>query len=224
MKLYRIKISSWTSSFRYPNVISGTQPTLHVPPLSTVLGLISACSGKYLEFQNFELGYYFDYEAKCIDLETIYQISLSAKNTPSNQVKSNVIKREFLFNCRLFLYISDVNVLNFLRSPQYQILLGRSNDIATIEEIREVDLKEMRNATKIKGQIVPFVGNFLPGTLQALPKYFTNTIPRNNLGTEAFSVIDFNAADYESNVLGYRDVIDDKEIDIYIHNISDLYE
>ncbi|WP_298938611.1 CRISPR-associated protein Cas5, partial [uncultured Dysgonomonas sp.] len=39
MKTHRIKINSWTSSFRYPNLISGFQPTLEVPPVSTVMGL-----------------------------------------------------------------------------------------------------------------------------------------------------------------------------------------
>ena len=44
MRIYRIEITSWTASFRYPNIISGYQPTLCVPPLSTVLGLINACA------------------------------------------------------------------------------------------------------------------------------------------------------------------------------------
>ena len=36
------------SSFRYPNILSGFQPTLPVPPISTVLGIINACAGTYL--------------------------------------------------------------------------------------------------------------------------------------------------------------------------------
>jgi len=36
MKVFRIDITSWTASFRYPNLISGVQPTLEVPPLSTI--------------------------------------------------------------------------------------------------------------------------------------------------------------------------------------------
>ncbi|MGC9355619.1 MAG: CRISPR-associated protein Cas5, partial [Mariniphaga sp.] len=74
MKAFRVKINSWTSSFRYPNLISGFQPTLEVPPVSTVMGLIYAASGKYLANQQIELGYYFDFKIKTVDLETIYQI------------------------------------------------------------------------------------------------------------------------------------------------------
>ena len=82
MKFYRIKISSWTAGFRYPNILSGFQPTLEVPPLSTVLGLINACAGKYLEYRDFKIGYYFEFGAKEVDLETIYQIERTEKNTP----------------------------------------------------------------------------------------------------------------------------------------------
>jgi len=45
MKVYRIHVTSWTASFRYPNMISGYQPTLSAPPLSTINGLISAAKG-----------------------------------------------------------------------------------------------------------------------------------------------------------------------------------
>lgn len=219
MDVYRIIISSWTSSFRYPNIISGYQPTLLVPPISTVLGLLNACAGKYLCHKKMLLGYYFDYSAKSVDLETIYQVEINDKGVPKNQVKSNVIKREFLSDCRLILYVESEYVAHF-RNPFFQILLGRSSDLASIEKIEQVKLQEVKNASKIKGQVVPFVGNFLPGTLQALPKYFTDTIPRSNIGTEPFSVIPFNSADFNTNITAYRDTIDEIEIDIYFHELE----
>jgi len=91
--------------------------------------------------------------------------------------------------------------------------------LATIEKIEEVELQEVTNARKIKGQVIPFNNNYLPGTLQALPLYFTNTIPRRNIGTKPFSVISFNSPDYPSRLDAYRDVIDGKELDIYIHHL-----
>ena len=77
MKVYRIKISSWTSSFRYPNIISGFQPTLLVPPISTVLGILNACAGKYIIHNELLLGYYFEYGGKSVDLETIQKADQS---------------------------------------------------------------------------------------------------------------------------------------------------
>lgn len=218
MKFYRIKISSWTSSFRYPNVISGYQPTLEVPPVSTILGLINACAGSYIEYENAQIGYYFEYGSKTTDLETIYQFEAD-KGVPKNKVKSNVLRREFLYECSLFLYLTDPTIVDHLRHPHYSILIGRSNDLATIEKIEEVDLPEIVNACKIKGQVVPFNNNYLPGTLQALPLYFTNTIPRRNIGTEPYSVISFNSPDYPSHLMAYRDIINEKELDIYIHHL-----
>ena len=105
MKVFRIKISAWTASFRYPNIISGYQPTLEVPPLSTILGLMNACAGRYLNHADMEIGYYFSYRSISNDLETIYQMEYD-KGTAKKQVKSNVINRQFLFDNTLYIYIS----------------------------------------------------------------------------------------------------------------------
>ena len=220
MKQYRIKISSWTASFRYPNIISGYQPTLEVPPISTVLGLINAAAGKYLQHKQLRLGYYFDYETKGVDLETIYQIAVHEKGYPESVAKSNVIKREFLFNCRLFLYTDSQEIVDYLNNPYFSLLLGRSGDLATMHRPQEVTLKECRNAENIKGQIVPFDGNFLAGLIQPLPQYFTDAIPRKNIGTKAYSVIPYHAKTNSTSITAYTDIIDDKEIDIYFHELN----
>jgi CRISPR-associated protein Cas5t len=222
MKAYRIKITSWTSSFRYPNLISGFQPTLEVPPISTVLGLINAASGKYMNYKNDKIGYYFEYEAKTVDLETIYQIELTGtKQTyPSNNVKSNVINREFLFNCSLYIYLTNNEIIEYLRKPVYQLLLGRSNDLATVESIEDVELVGNNSPENLKGQIIPFAGNYLAGEIQALPKYFTDTIPRNNIGTEAFTIISCFSGKTKASIKTYTDTINEKEIDIYFHELN----
>lgn len=219
MKVYRIKISSWTSSFRYPNIMSGFQPTMTVPPLSTVLGLINSCAGQYLDYNNCKIGYYFEYGARSIDLETIYMVDV-VKNVPTNKLKSNVIKREFLYDCNLYVYLVDEKIVDYFRNPVYQVLLGRSSDLASIDEIKLLDLSEIENATKIRGQMMPVSAGLFPGNIQALPVYFTDTIPRRNIGTQPFSVIPYTSNDFPSKVSAIRDVIDGKEIDIYLHNIN----
>ncbi|NOU45910.1 MAG: type I-B CRISPR-associated protein Cas5 [Bacteroidales bacterium] len=218
MKAFRIKINSWTSSFRYPNLISGFQPTLEVPPVSTVMGLINAASGKYLENRQIELGYYFDFRIKTIDLETIYQIKTNDKNYPDNSVKSNVIQREFLYDCRLFLFLLDEELISCFRHPAYQLLLGRSCDLAGIENIKEVEMSEVQDA-RFAGQVVPFNENYLPGQIQALPKYFSNTIPRKNMGTEPYSVISYNNP-VDSQLTGFRIELEEFESDIFFHKFE----
>lgn len=221
MEVNRIKITSWTSSFRYPNLISAFQPTLEVPPLSTVLGLINAAAGSYQYYQRLIVGYYFEYKIKATDLETIYQIKIHDKqNYPLDEVKSNVINREFLYDCCLYLYVTDEKIAEYFQNPFYQLLLGRSNDLASVEIIEKVTLHKVENAQKIKGQIVPFWGNYLAGDIQPLPKYFTDTIPRANIGTEPYSVIPYKSGDNPSTLIAYTDIIDDKLIDIYFHELT----
>ncbi|MDP4276677.1 MAG: type I-B CRISPR-associated protein Cas5b [Bacteroidota bacterium] len=218
MKAFRIKINSWTSSFRYPNLISGFQPTLEVPPVSTVMGLINAASGKYLENREIELGYYFCFKIKAIDLETIYQIKANDKSIPENTVKSNVIQREFLYDCQLFLYLTDEELVSYFRQPAYQLLLGRSGDLAGIESIKEVKFQEINNA-KIGGQVIPFNNHYLPGQIQALPRYFSNTIPRKNLGTEPYSIISYTNP-VSSQLAGYKPELEEFDSDIYLHRFA----
>lgn len=219
MKVFRIKISSWTSSFRYPNIMSGFQPSLEVPPLSTILGLLNSCSGMYLEHNDLKIGYYFEYGTKSIDLETIYMVEADNR-VPKSKMKSNVIKREFLYDCNLYIYVFDKQIVEYFNKPVYQVLLGRSSDLASIEEIKQLDLPEFDNANKIKGQVMPISVGLFPGNMQALPVYFTDTIPRRNIGTQPFSVIPFSSNDFPSKVSALRDSIDGKEVDIYIHSIS----
>lgn len=222
MEAYRVKISSWTSSFRYPNIISGFQPSLEVPPISTVLGLLNAASGSYLNFQDEKIGYYFEYDAKGVDLETIYQIERhKTQGYPLNKTKSNVINREFLFSCRLYLYLQNKKLTDHFKNSYYPLVLGRSGDLASVDEIVKVELAEIQNASKIRGQVIPFNGNFLPGEIQALPRYFTNTIPRNNLGTEAFSIISCKNGNVQSQLTAFADEVEEgKEVHIYMHPIT----
>lgn len=220
MKVIRVDITSWTASFRYPNLISGIQPTLEVPPLSTVIGLMNAAAGGYLKEESIQFGYYFEYAAKGIDLETIYQID-SDKGQPTNNAKANIIQREFLFEAKLSLYLPEIVHAALFGQPIYPLLLGRSGDLATVESIDEVELAEQSNASKIRGQVIPFAGNFLPGKLQALPKYFTNGLPRKNIGTEPFSIIRFNMPDFDSKLTAYRDFSQGKSgVDIYFHRLN----
>jgi CRISPR-associated protein Cas5t len=226
MEVFKIDITSWTASFRYPNLISGMQPTLEVPPISTVLGLINAAAGSYLKHKDLKLGYYFEYEMEGEDLETIYQISNDFKFDKRTQqvqtiAKSNIISRKFLYNNFLRLYTDNEQVVKYLSQPYYPILLGRMNDLATIECISEKEkLEENDYSDKIRGQIIPFKYR-LAGQLQALPQYFTDEFPRKNLGTQPFSIINHKSNVASNDFVTYRDTLPNgKEVDIFFHNLN----
>jgi CRISPR-associated protein Cas5t len=220
MEVFKIDITSWTASFRYPNLISGMQPTLEVPPISTILGLINAAAGSYLKHNNLKLGYYFEYEMEGEDLETIYQIS-SKDGRPTNNAKSNVISRKFLYNNFLRIYTDDKQIVEYLSQPYYPLLLGRMNDLATVERISEKeDLREIEFASKIRGQVIPFKYR-IAGQLQALPQYFTDEFPRKNLGTQPFSIVSHKSNTFATEVTAYRDILPNgKEVDIFFHHLN----
>lgn len=179
MKFLRILIEGWTASFRYPTFISGFQPTLPVPPLSTIYGLLSAVKGEFVTPKDTNVGFVFESEAKSVDLETIYEI----KGLKGN--KSNVAKREFLYNPRLYLYVDDIELEKFFKKPAYPVLLGRSSDLAFIKEIKQVELDKKSNVNLGK-TILPFGTEGAYGLIQALPTHFSQNIPRKAIGTKPY--------------------------------------
>jgi len=208
MKVYRINISSWTASFRYPNLISGHQPTLPVPPLSTVIGLISAAKGYYFIPSSERIGYVFLYKTKATDLETVYQVGYGKLR----EIKSNVVKREILFETELFLYTDSEYIVEWLKKPKFPLLLGRSSDLASVDKIIEFEVKEKKELEKLKGTIVPFRYGLIPGIIQALPKYFSDTIPRRNIGTEPYIVLDCKNGYVSAKANGFYD--EEKDWDV----------
>jgi len=179
MKALRVLIKGWTASFRFPGFISGFQPTLPMPPLSTVYGLISAAKGELVSPKDVSVGYVFTSEGKAVDLEVIYELS------PGLTAKSNVVKREFLIAPELYLYIDDLSYETHFKRPYYPLLLGRSGDLVSVVEIKEVELREAENV-KLGKTILPFWVKGSHGLVQALPTYFTDSIPRKAMGVNTY--------------------------------------
>lgn len=185
MQVARIYIRGWTASFRYPAFISGFQPTLAVPPLSTIYGLLSAAKGELVTPTDTKVGYVFLSQGRAVDLETIYELH----DTPL-RANTNVVKREFLFNPQLFLYIEDTEFVEHFRDPHYPLLLGRSTELAMVVKSILCELIEKENV-KVGGSVFPFdFKSGLSGTIQALPTHFTDETPRRAMGTKSFYVIE----------------------------------
>lgn len=183
MKIFRIKLIGWTASFRYPAFISGFQPTLPVPPLSTIYGLLSAAKGTNVLPQDVSVGYVFKSQGKAVDLETIYEL------VENLRAKSNIVRREILFQPELYLYISGMNIAEYFDRPFYPLLLGRSTELAMVDDIKEIELEE-RNDVKFGGTICPFPTDGIYGPIQALPTHFTDEIPRKAVGTKPFYLLE----------------------------------
>ncbi|QIB27297.1 type I-B CRISPR-associated protein Cas5b [Caloranaerobacter azorensis] len=211
MRCLRVIISGWTASFRYPIFISGFQPTISVPPLSTLYGLLSAAKGELVTPKDTNIGYVFTSESKFVDLETIYELDKNLK------AKSNIMKREILFKPKLYLYLSNLEMKEYFKKPRYQLLLGRSSDICIVEDISEIELIDNRENIKIGNTILPFPMEGINGVIQALPTYFTDTIPRKAQGTRMFCIVE-NMYEHKGNKFLYDE---DFDWGVYMHGLEE---
>lgn len=179
MKVLRIHITAWVASFRNPLFVSGFQPTLPVPPLSTIYGLISAACGDYITPNKASVGYVFQSKGMSVDLETIYEFAGKLVANP------NITRRQFLVAPELYLYTPDMWLEDAFREPHYPLLLGRSTELATVDSIERIELKHVEETT-YTGTLLPFPNGQLTGTLHALPTHFTEEIPRRPQGIRPF--------------------------------------
>jgi CRISPR-associated protein Cas5t len=185
MKVARIYIQGWTASFRYPAFISGFQPTLPVPPLSTVYGLLSAAKGELVTPVHTKVGFVFQSQGRAVDLETVYELHDSPL-----KANTNVVKREVLYEPQLFLYVSDIAFVDYFRLPHYPLMLGRSTELASVVKSKLFELEERSNV-RVGGSIFPFKADAtVTGVLQSLPTHFTDEIPRRASGTRPFCLVE----------------------------------
>ncbi|MXV84071.1 type I-B CRISPR-associated protein Cas5 [Candidatus Poribacteria bacterium] len=227
MKVIRVHITGWIASFRNPLFISGFQPTLPLPPLSTLYGLFTAAKGDWVTPHDTAIGFVFKSNGKAVDLETIYEFEDTlSPNSKINKQKSglgsskvlysmrmnpNIKKREFLVEPQLYLYTPEIWLKEAFERPRYPLLLGRSSDLATVKSIDEIEL-ESRSETTYQNTIIPFPDPQLYGQVQALPTHFTAEIPRRQCGTRAFCIIT-EPIKYRGNVLHDPD----KNWGVYLH-------
>ena len=181
--MLRVTLRSWTASFRYPTFQSGTQPTLQVPPISTVLGILSAARGDIVQLKDIDfIGYVFKSEGQGWDLERIY---------PLGKTETDILKREILFNNTLYLYLPDAWE-KYFKKPKYQLLLGRSLDLATVDEIKHINLKEIENPP-LRGTLLPLKTG-VPGIVHALPVEFDySRIPRVPTIVKPFIIVPYQS-------------------------------
>ena len=182
MQVIRIHINGWVASFRNPLFISGFQPTLPMPPLSALYGIITAAKGEWVTPHDVSIGFVFHSSGKAIDLETVYESSGKL------EAKSNINRREFLVQPQLYLYTPEMWLREAFERPRYPLLLGRSSDLATVKSIKEIQLQNA-SETIYQDTLLPFPDAQLFGQVQALPTHFTAEIPRRPCGTRAYCLI-----------------------------------
>lgn len=196
MKIYRVLITAQTASFRYPNFISSNQLSIKSVPYTTIAGLIASATGND-NLVDFRFSYVFRYQSSYVDLETIYKFEKKENSVNNKSVTQDAtFKREILFDCYLTLYLENENIANSFKSPIFQLLLGRSGDLARVLEVKEIDVSPI-DEVALNGTIVSFNEYKSSGQIYAMPKYFDNT----NLVREAREVQPFLINDGIGNFL-----------------------
>lgn len=174
MKLYRVLITAGTASFRYPNFISSNQLSIKAVPYSTIAGLVASATGND-KLIDFKFSYIFRYQSLYVDMETTYRFKKEGNSVSNiNEKQPAQYRREILFDCYLTLYFEDEKIANSFKSPVFQLLLGRSGDLARVIEVKEVEVIQS-NKAGLNGMIVPFNEYKSSGEIYAMPKYFDNS-------------------------------------------------
>lgn len=137
----RILIRGEVTSFRYPHFTQGFQPTYDMPPPSTIYGHVISALGRHLlpdELQQLQFGYTFRHEGRFIDYMEHLHFDDPIQPFPFN--------RELLFRPHLTLYLTGERALlraihDAFVQPTYIAVLGRSQDLVTIEDVAYVTLE-----------------------------------------------------------------------------------
>jgi CRISPR-associated protein Cas5t len=188
MEVLRVEIRAITASFRYPMFVVSYQPTYKIPPISTIYGLLSAAKGEKVSIYDLSIGYDFTSKGSGVDLERILEFGGGDKNKPVSYLGSNIIHREFLYDCILTLYISDLDFKQYLENPYFTLLLGRQSDLAKITKIEEMKLIPKENV-EIYNTIIPFDGK-VPGQIVALPSDYTDEAERKPIEVRSYCIVE----------------------------------
>ncbi|MCS7255999.1 MAG: type I-B CRISPR-associated protein Cas5b [Thermomicrobium sp.] len=191
LQAVRIRLTGYTASFRAPSFVA-YQLSLPVPPLATIFGLLSAAAGRWVMPDEVEwVAYRLTYSARAMDLETIYGMERAKPTDAARYAERNVVRREFLVAPELLLYLPVAWAESF-RRPRYPLVLGRSQDLATVEEITTTVL-EWVSSGEVTGVLLPIEvvwRNGLTAVLHNLPIAFTADPEREPVRVALFGSID----------------------------------
>lgn len=167
---FSVVLSAETASFRDP----GGQlyhATLPLPPVSTIIGIAGATLGLPFQ-QSWKFFQNNDINVGVKDISRSWRGASPGRGLDlwkyhkivSNEVRSDVLKREFLFRpvYKLFYSCLDKGILEkiwraFL-SPAWALSLGSSDDVARLEGVSQVE-----NIGEVSGGAVELSNSLIPG-------------------------------------------------------------
>jgi CRISPR-associated protein Cas5t len=134
----RIEMAGAVTSFRYPHFTQGYQPTFELPPPSTIYGHICSAVGEVIAPEHWQFGYHFTHAGKFVDYKEHLHFEDPIQPFPFD--------RELLFNPRMVLYVTRLDLLEAFRNPRYSVVLGRSQDLMTYLSVKRIELVRAERA------------------------------------------------------------------------------
>ncbi|MBF0505665.1 MAG: type I-B CRISPR-associated protein Cas5 [Nitrospirae bacterium] len=174
MKLLHVSISAWTATFRLPLLYSGTGLTSPLPPYSTLLGLVGAVAGREISPKETRIGFVFKSSGTAIDLETTQRLWVNNKGRLKSQKDTGLAKRQFHIKPELDLYLDNSSYKRHFEYPVNLPCLGRSQDLAWIRKVEEIEVDPVEEGT-VRGTLIPFPEPNAAGLILLLPDYFDNS-------------------------------------------------
>jgi len=196
MRVAKVIIEAPVTSFRYPHFLIGRQISFDMPPPSTIYGHLASAIGELIPPDSFRFGYHFEFQSKASDLEHQHVISPggSRQNYSHEGQKLPVSVeatvqphlRDFLFKPRLTLYIEPPALAAAFRSPVFCVVLGRSQDLAQIVSVEEIELEPAEGAY-LEHTLLPFAlrPSVAVGVTVLMPRYI-GPPPERNVVFERF--------------------------------------
>lgn len=194
-----VQLEGFTSSFRLPLVISGTQISAPVPSYSNLLGIISACAGRTVKPNDTRIGFEFHCMSHSLEIERKDRLSFEAgRLRPFTKAKApkdyrlhletgsedssalvevvnqGIGLRQVYWYPRLDLYLTDPSLKECFENPAATPCFGRSQDVAWIVFVHEIEL-----VSKAKGKIgptlIPLPQTGVSGLVVRLPEWMDNS-------------------------------------------------
>lgn len=169
-----IRLEGLTSSFRYPLTISGTQVSTPVPAYSNILGMISACAGYIIRPTDTRVGFEFHCQSHDLELEKTVRWMVDKKGILKLQPKGQgIYMRQVYWHPQLDLYVTNLSLKRVFENPAATPCFGRSQDIAWIVFVREIDLYPMAKGA-LGSTLIPMPQSGIPGLIVRLPEWMNN--------------------------------------------------
>jgi CRISPR-associated protein Cas5t len=163
LRVVRVTVEAPVTSFRYPHFLVGRQVSYDMPPPSTIYGHIASALGELPTATSFQFGYDFRFVSRCSDLEHQHIITAGGqafaaeggKYRTSVQATVQPHLRDFLFRPTLVLYVTRHDWIEAFWSPAFCVVLGRSQDLASVTKVEDIELEE-RTGAYFEHTLLPF--------------------------------------------------------------------